>query len=356
MKIRREREFTLRLTTTKAMFSVKTRFHIISTLLTGSAVIASGLLMSPVATNSQGSTTIKIDGSSTVFPISEVAAEEFQKSKAGAIKVTVGVSGTGGGFKKFCSGQTDISDASRPISTKEIEACRAKGIRYIELPIAYDAITVAVNSENSWANSLSVEQLKKIWEPGAQGKITNWNQINSRFPNQPLKLYGPGRSSGTFDYFTEAVNGKSKESRTDFTASEDDNVIVNGISKDKGGMGYLGLAYYEANKSKLKAIKVGGVEPSVATVKSGKYTPLARPLFIYVNATVASKPEVKEFVSFYLKNAAQFATQTRYVSLPDAAYTTAIKHFDNKRTGSVFGGKEAIGLTIEELISRDAQD
>jgi phosphate transport system substrate-binding protein len=338
------------------MFSVKNKFHSISALLTGSAIIASGMLISPVATNSQGSTTIKIDGSSTVFPISEVAAEEFQKSKAGSIKVTVGVSGTGGGFKKFCSGQTDISNASRPILTKEVEACRAKGIRYIELPIAFDALTVVVNPENTWANSLSIEQLKKIWEPGAQGKITNWNQINSRFPNQPLKLFGPGSASGTFDYFTEAVNGKAKASRTDFTASEDDNVLVNGVSKDKGGMGYFGMAYYEANKSKLKALKIGGVAPSVETVKNGKYTPLSRPLFIYVNATAAGKPHIKEFVSFYLKNAAQFATQTRYVSLPDAAYTTAIKHFDNKRTGSVFGGKEAVGITIEELMSRDAQD
>jgi phosphate transport system substrate-binding protein len=356
MKIGREREFTLRLKTTKAMFSAKKRFHIISTLLASSAIVASGLLVSPVATNSQSSSTIKIDGSSTVFPIAEVAAEEFQKSKAGAIKVTVGVSGTGGGFKKFCSGQTDIANASRPISTKEIDACRAKGIRFIELPIAYDALTVVVNPENNWANTMSVEQLKKIWEPGAQGKITNWNQINSRFPNQPLKLFGPGQASGTFDYFTEAVNGKAKASRTDFTASEDDNVLVNGVSKDKGGLGYFGMAYYEANKSKLKAIKVGGVSPSAETVKSGKYTPLSRPLFVYVNATVAAKPQIKEFVSFFLKNAGQFATQTRYVSLPDAAYTTAIKHFDNKRTGSVFGGKEAIGLTIEELISRDAQD
>jgi phosphate transport system substrate-binding protein len=356
MKIRREREFTLRLKTTKAMFSAKKRFHIISTLLASSAIVASGLLVSPVATNSQSSTTIKIDGSSTVFPIAEVAAEEFQKSKQGAIKVTVGVSGTGGGFKKFCSGQTDISNASRPISTKEIEACRAKGIRFIELPIAYDALTVVVSNDNTWANTMSVEQLKKIWEPGAQGKITNWNQINSRFPNQPLKLFGPGQASGTFDYFTEAINGKSKASRTDFTASEDDNVLVNGISKDKGGLGYFGMAYYEANKSKLKAIKVGGVAPSVETVKSGKYTPLSRPLFIYVNATVAAKPQIKEFVSFFLKNAGQFATQTRYVSLPDGAYNTAIKHFDNKRTGSVFGGKEAVGLTIEELIARDAQD
>jgi phosphate transport system substrate-binding protein len=337
------------------MFSVKYKFHTVFALLTSSAVIASGLI-APAQTSSQGTQTIKMDGSSTVFPISELAAEEFQKSKAGAIKVTVGVSGTGGGFKKFCSGQTEISNASRPILTKEIEACRAKGIRFIEIPIAFDALTVVVNPENSWASSLSVEQLRKIWEPGAQGKITNWNQVNSRFPNQPLKLFGPGPASGTFDYFTEAINGKAKASRTDFTASEDDNVLVNGVSKDKGGMGYFGMAYYEANKSKLKAIKVGGVAPSVETVKSGKYTPLSRPLFIYVNATAAAKPHVKEFVSFYLKNAGTFATSTRYVPLPEAAYATGIKHFDNKRTGSVFNGKEAIGITIEELMSRDAVD
>ncbi len=345
----------LRLKTTKAMFSDKKRFHIISTLLASSAIVASGLLVFPVATNSQSTPTIKIDGSSTVFPLSEVAAEEFQKSNR-AVKVTVGSSGTGGGFKKFCSGQTDISGASRPILQKEVDACRAKGIRYIELPVAFDALTVVVHPENTWANTMSVEQLKKIWEPAAQGKITNWNQVNSRFPNVPLKLYGAGQASGTFDYFTEAVNGKSKSSRTDYTASEDDNVLVNGVSKEKGGLGYFGMAYYEANKSKLKAIKVGGVSPSVETVKNGKYTPLARPLFIYVNATVAAKPHMKEFISFFLKNGAQLSTQARYVSLPPAAYAKATQNFDNKRTGSVFGGKEAVGITIEELIARDAQD
>jgi phosphate transport system substrate-binding protein len=338
------------------MFSVKSKSRKIFSLLTSSALLASGLVIAPASVNSQGSNTIKIDGSSTVFPISEIAAEKFQKVTTTGTKVTVGVSGTGGGFKKFCSAQVDIAGASRPISTKEIEACRAKGIRYIELPIAYDALTVVVNPENTWASNLSIEQLRKIWEPGAQGKITNWNQVNSRFPNQPLKLFGPGAASGTFDYFTEAVNGKSKSSRTDFTASEDDNVLVGGVSKDKGAMGYFGMAYYEANKSKLKAIKVGGVAPSNETVKSGKYTPLSRPLFIYVNATVASKSHVKEFVDFYLKNAATFAETKGYVSLPDSAYTTAIKHFVNKRTGSVFNGQPTVGMTIQELMSRDAQD
>jgi phosphate transport system substrate-binding protein len=337
------------------MFSVKRKFHTMFSLLASSSIVATGLIVAPVV-NSQGSNTIKIDGSSTVFPISELVAEKFQKITTTGTKVTVGVSGTGGGFKKFCSGQTEISNASRPILAKEVEACRAKGIRYIELPVAYDALTVVVNPENTWASNLSVEQLRKIWEPAAQGKITNWNQINSRFPNQPLKLFGPGSASGTFDYFTEAINGKSKSSRTDFTASEDDNVIVNGVSKDKGGMGYFGMAYYEANKSKLKAIKVGGIAPSVETVKSGKYAPLSRPLFIYVNATAAAKPHVKEFVDFYLKNAATLSEEKGYVALPAAAYTTAIKHFVNKRTGSVFGGKEAVGLTIQELMSRDAQD
>jgi phosphate transport system substrate-binding protein len=338
------------------MFSVKKRFHIISTLLASSALVASSVLLAPIASNSQGSTTIRIDGSDTVFPMSELAAEEFQKSKNGAIKVTVGKAGTGGGFKKFCAGQTDINDASRPISSKEIDACRAKGIRFIELPIAFDALTVVVNPGNSWANSLSVEQLRKIWEPAAQGKITNWNQVNSRFPSQPLTLFSAGSESGTYDYFTEAINGKARTARTDVTANGDYNLTVNAVSKNKGAMGYFGLAYYEANKDKLKAIKVGGVLPSAETVKNGTYTPLARPLFIYVNATVASKPQVKEFVSFYLNNVAQFASSTGYIPLPGSAYTTATKHFDNKRTGSVFNGKAAIGITIDELIAREAQD
>ncbi|MDZ8050235.1 MAG: PstS family phosphate ABC transporter substrate-binding protein [Aulosira sp. ZfuVER01] len=313
-----------------------------------------GLSMSAV--KSQSVSTIKVDGSSTVFPITEAAAEEFQKSQGGKVRVTVGVSGTGGGFKKFCRGETDISNASRPILQKEVADCKANGVRYVELPIAYDALTVVVNPQNTWAKNLTVAELKKIWEPGAQSKINNWSQVRSGFPNAPLKLFGPGANSGTFDYFTEAVVGKAKSSRGDFTASEDDNVLVQGISRDKNALGYFGYAYYAENSKKLKAVTINGVLPSEATVKNGTYTPLSRPLFIYVSSKSIDKPEVKQFVQFYLRNAAKFSKEVRYVSLPGSAYTTAQSHFNKKRFGSVFGGKEAVGLKINELLSRDAQE
>ncbi|QIR38360.1 PstS family phosphate ABC transporter substrate-binding protein [Tolypothrix sp. PCC 7910] len=313
-----------------------------------------GLTMSAV--QSQSVNTIKVDGSSTVFPITEAAAEDFQKTQGGRVRVTVGVSGTGGGFKKFCRGETDISNASRPILQKEISDCKANGVRYVELPIAYDALTVVVNPQNNWAKSLTVAELKKIWEPGAQGKVNNWSQVRSGFPNAPLKLFGPGTNSGTFDYFTEAVVGKAKSSRGDFTASEDDNVLVQGISRDKNALGYFGYAYYAENSKRLKAVAVNGVSPSEATVKNGSYTPLSRPLFIYVSSKSIDKPEVKQFVKFYLQNAAKFSKEVRYVALPNSAYTTAQSHFNKKRFGSVFGGQEAVGLKIDELMRRDAKE
>ncbi|MDZ7958726.1 MAG: PstS family phosphate ABC transporter substrate-binding protein [Aulosira sp. DedQUE10] len=313
-----------------------------------------GLTMSAV--QSQSVSTIKVDGSSTVFPITEAAAEEFQKAQGGRVRVTVGISGTGGGFKKFCRGETDISDASRPILQKEVSDCKASGVRYIELPIAYDALTVVVNPQNNWAKSLTVAELKKIWEPGAQGKVNNWSQVRSGFPNAPLKLFGPGTNSGTFDYFTEAVVGKAKSSRGDFTASEDDNVLVQGIARDKNALGYFGYAYYAENSNKLKAVSVNGVLPSEATVKNGTYNPLSRPLFIYVSSKSIDKPEVKQFVQFYLRNAAKFSKEVRYVALPGSAYTTAQNHFNKKRFGSVFGGQEAVGLKIDELLRRDAKE
>ena len=201
---------------------------------------------------------IQIDGSSTVFPVTEAVAEEFQKAKKGAIKVTVGISGTGGGFKKFCRGETDISDASRPILKQEMEICKQAGIQYYELPVAFDALTVMVNPKNEWAGVMTVADLKKIWEPSAQGKITNWNQVRSNWPNAPLKLFGPGADSGTFDYFTEAITGKAKASRGDFTASEDDNVLVQGIANDRNALGYFGFAYYIENQKKLKAVGIDG--------------------------------------------------------------------------------------------------
>lgn len=304
---------------------------------------------------------VKIDGSSTVYPITEAVAEEFQKAKKNAVKVTVGISGTGGGFKKFCRGETDISDASRPILKAEMEACKAAGIEYMELPIAYDAMTVVINPKNSWIKSLTVADLKKMWEPGAQTKITKWNQVNPAWPDQPLKLFGPGADSGTFDYFTEAIVGKAKSSRGDYTASEDDNVLVQGVARDVGALGYFGLAYYEENKDKLKAVPIVpaegklGVLPSLKTVEDGSYQPLSRPIFIYVNAKSADKPEVKEFVEFYLKDGAKLAKEVKYVPLPAKAYEVTAEHFKSKKRGTVFGGESEVGLKIEDLLKREAK-
>ena len=304
---------------------------------------------------------VKIDGSSTVYPITEAVAEDFQKAKKGEIKVTVGISGTGGGFKKFCRGETDISDASRPILKKEMDACRDAGIKYIELPVAYDALTVVVNPKNDWIKSMTVEELKKIWEPAAQGKITKWNQVNPAWPDAPIKLFGPGADSGTFDYFTEAVVGKAKSSRGDFTASEDDNVLVQGVSRDKNALGYFGFAYYLENAKKLKAVpiveKAGkpAVLPSFEAVKNGTYQPLSRPIFIYVSAKSVEKPEVREFVEFYLKNAPKLVKEVKYVPLPDQAYKQAQDNFKAKKSGTGFGGEAEVGVSVEELLKREGK-
>ena len=302
---------------------------------------------------------IKIDGSSTVFPITEAVAEEFQKSKAGKLKVSVGVSGTGGGLKKFCRGETDLSNASRPILQKEIDACKEKGIEYLELPIAYDALTVVVNNGNTWAKTLTVAELKKMWGPEAQGKIKNWKEIRAGFPDAPMKLFGAGSSSGTFDYFTEAINGKAKVGRGDYTASEDDNTLVKGVGADKNALGYFGYSYYEANKTKLKAVGIdggkGAVLPSVETVKNGTYNPLSRPLFIYVSSKALDKPDVKEFVDYYMTNAAKFSASTKYIPLPAAAYTKIAEKAKAKKLGTVFGGKEAVGLKIEDILTKEAK-
>jgi phosphate transport system substrate-binding protein len=300
---------------------------------------------------------IKIDGSSTVYPITEAVAEEFQAAKK--IKVTVGISGTGGGFKKFCRGETDISEASRPILKKEMDACKEAGIQYIELPVAYDGLTVVVNKNNDFIKSLSVDELKKIWEPSAQGKIKTWNQVNPAWPNTALKLFGAGSDSGTFDYFTEAVVGKAKSSRGDYTASEDDNVIVQGVASDKGSLGYFGFAYYEENQDKLKAVPIvakkgaPAVMPSYESVKDGSYQPLARPLFIYVNATAAAfKPEVKEFINFYLANAPELVKEVKYIPLPANEYAAVTKHWKALKPGTGFGGVPEVGVKIEELLAR----
>lgn len=298
---------------------------------------------------------IKIDGSSTVYPITEAMAEEFQKAQK--VKVTVGESGTGSGFKKFCRGETDISNASRPIAQKEMDACKEAGIQYIELPIAFDALTVVVNQKNDWVKSLSVDELKKMWEP--KSNVKNWKQVNAAYPDKALALFGPGTASGTFDYFTEAINGKSKSSRTDFTPSEDDNVLVQGVSGNAGGLAYFGYAYYEENKDKLRAIPISkkagspAVMPSPESVKDGSYQPLARPLFIYVNATAAAfKPEVKAFVSFYLENAPKLVAEVKYVPLPAEDYAAVKEHFKAMKPGTGFGGKNEVGIKVKDLINR----
>jgi phosphate transport system substrate-binding protein len=305
--------------------------------------------------------TVKIDGSSTVYPISEAVAEEFQKAKKGKIKVTVGISGTGGGFKKFCRGETDISDASRPILAKEMQACAEAGIKYVELPVAYDALTVVVNPKNTWIKEFKVEELKKMWEPTAQGKVTNWNQVNPAWPDRSLKLFGPGADSGTFDYFTDAINGKEKASRGDFTASEDDNVLVQGVARDIGAIGYFGLAYYVENKDKLKAVPIvnkgstKAVMPSLETVMDGTYQPLARPIFIYVSDKAMNRPEVKEFVEFYLTHGAKLSKEVGYVPLGAQHYELAMKNFKANKLGTGFGGKAEVGVKLDDLLRREAK-
>jgi phosphate transport system substrate-binding protein len=303
---------------------------------------------------------VKVDGSSTVFPVTEAVAEDFQKAKKGAMKVTVGIAGTGGGFKKFCRGETDISNASRPILKSEMEDCKKLGIEYYELPVAFDALTVVIHPKNTFIKQLTVAELKKMWEPAAQGKVTRWNQVNPAWPDQPLKLFGPGADSGTFDYFTEAVVGKSKSSRGDFTASEDDNVLVQGVSRDVNGLGYFGYAYYIENKGKLKAVPIVNekgkpVLPSMEAVLAGTYSPLARPIFIYVNAKSLARAEVREFTEFYMKNGAKLAKEVKYVPLPDKAYTTNLEHLAKRKLGTVFGGVAEVGVTIEELLRREGK-
>ncbi len=302
---------------------------------------------------------VKIDGSSTVFPITEGVAEDFQKAKKGAIKVTVGISGTGGGFKKFCRGEIDVQNASRPILESEMKECRAAGIEYIELPVAFDALTVVINPRNNWLKAITVAELKKLWEPAAQGKVTRWNQVNPAWPDAPIKLFGAGSDSGTFDYFTEAINGKSKASRGDFTASEDDNVLVQGVSQDVNAIGYFGYAYYAENTARLKALPIiekdgkSPVAPSEASVLDGSYQPLSRPIFIYVNAKALAKPEVREFAEYYMRQATKIAKEVKYVPLPEKAYTIGLQNIAQGKKGTVFGGRNEVGVRIDDLLSRE---
>lgn len=288
-------------------------------------------LISAPAVFSQGANIIRADGSSTVFPITEAVAEEFQAANRD-IKVTVGVSGTGGGFEKFCNGEIDIANASRPIKPEEVDKCKAAGVDYVELKVGIDALTVVVNPRNTWTNNLTLAELKKMWEPEAQGKITNWNQVRSGFPDAPLKLFGPGTDSGTFDYFTEKVVGKSKASRSDYTASEDDNVLVQGISRDPNALGYFGYAYYAANQQRLKSVPLdngnGAIAANREDVENHTY-PLSRPLFIYVSKKSAQRSEVAEFVEFYLNNP-DLVSEVGYVPLRATDYEVVRTTFQKR--------------------------
>ena len=325
------------------------------------SILVLSFALSPIAR----AQTIKVDGSSTVFPITEAVAEEFQTHKKGTVKVTVGISGTGGGFKKFCRGEIDIQNASRPIQKStdgkpgEMENCKAAGIKFFELPIAFDATPVVVNKDNKFIDKITVAELKKMWEPAAEKKVMTWKDVNPAWPNQPLKLYGAGSDSGTFDYFTEAVVGKAKASRGDYNPSEDDNVLVKGVSTDKNALGYLPLAYYEENRKNLKLLAIvstkdsKGVLPSRASVESGTYAPLSRPLFLYVNEASMKRPEVKEFVDFYLKNAARLVPEVKYVPLPPEAYTMGADHLQKNKLGTAFGGHSEVGLKIQDLMKKE---
>ncbi|MCB0429914.1 MAG: PstS family phosphate ABC transporter substrate-binding protein [Flavobacteriales bacterium] len=285
------------------------------------------------AGDSQLAGSVKIDGSSTVYPITEAVAEDFRNEQP-EVRVTVGVSGTGGGFKKFCRGETDINDASRPIKDKEVELCKENNIEYVSLAIAYDGLAVVVNPANDWMNDITVEELKKLWEPAAQGVITKWSQVRAGWPDEEIHLFGPGVASGTYDYFTEAIVGESGSSRGDFTASEDDNVLVQGIASDKFAIGFFGLAYYEENQDKLKLAGVSdngapAVKPNMETVSSGTYAPLSRPIFIYVSSAAAQRPEVRAFVDFYLEQAPEISKEVGYIPLPQADYEKARTDFAN---------------------------
>src|SRR5688572_2118101 len=301
---------------------------------------------------------IQIDGSSSVYLITEAVAEEFRKKRP-EIRVTVGVSGTGGGFKKFARGEIDISNASRPIKKSEIEECTKNNISFIEIPVAYDGLAVVVSPANNFVDFLTVEELKKIWEPAAQNKIKSWRQVRPSFPDVPLRLYGAGTSSGTYDYFTEAITGKAKSSRGDYTASEDDNVLVQGVSSDKGGLGFFGLAYYEENKTKLKLVGIdagkgkGPIYPTDSTVRTGVYAPLSRPEFIYINALSANSPVVQDFIGFYLENAPKLVKEVGYVPLPDEAYQLSFQRFQKRKLGSMFANKSTVGADLVGLMKED---
>ena len=306
---------------------------------------------------------IKVDGSSTVFVLSEAVAEEFGKETGH--RVTVGQSGTGGGFQKFCRGETDVSDASRPIRPAEIAACKTAGINFIELPVAYDGMAIVVHPKATWINDITVAELKTIWAPEAQGKILRWAQVRPGWPDREIHLFGAGVDSGTYDYFTEAIVGKEGASRGDFTSSEDDNVLVQGVAGDELALGFLPFAYYNENKARLKLIPVddkkadngdGPIAPNFETIRTGTYQPLARPLFIYVAEKSLTRPEVQQFVDFYIAKVGGLAQEVGYVELGGEGYPLVAEHFKARRLGTIFGeGGSQVGVTIEQLLAKERQ-
>jgi phosphate transport system substrate-binding protein len=306
------------------------------------------------------SNVVKIDGSSTVYPITEAVAEEFQKAEKNAIKVTVGISGTGGGFKKFCRGEIDISNASRPILKKEMEACAAAGIKYFELPVAFDALTVVINPKNTFIKQLTVEELKKMWEPAAQGKITRWNQVNPAWPDAPHEAVRRRFRLRHLRLLHRSLVGKAKSSRGDYTASEDDNVLVQGVTQDTNALGYFGYAYYAENTAKLKAVPVvnpkgKAVLPSMDNVINGSYEPLSRPIFIYVNEKALRTRRGEEVRRVLHEARRQAVAEVKYVPLPEKAYTGNMEHLKKGKLGTVFGGTAEVGITIDELMKREAK-
>jgi len=298
---------------------------------------------------------LSIDGSSTVFPISEAMAEEFMKTHPG-VRVTIGISGSGGGFKKFCQGETDISNASRAIDMTERELCEKHGIEYIELPIALDGISVVINPENDFVKCLTLEELKRMWEPAAEGKIVNWNQIRSTFPNRPLRLFGPGTDSGTHDYFTAALVGQEQQSRGDYTASEDDNIIVQGVAADADGLGFFGYAYYQENQNKLKLVEIdsgqGCIAPGPETIANNSYQPFSRPEFIYIKKSEADRPDVKAFVEFHLNPEYQYLiSEVGYVPLPESVMTVVRNRYQQGKVGSVFKSGSTVDINLHDALN-----
>ena len=343
------------------------RRHLVVGPLVGALVLFVGGLGCKGGGGGQTGALIAIDGSSTVYPITEAVAEEFRKSDAAqstGAQVTIGVSGTGGGFKKFCSGEVAISGASRPIKPTEVALCDKNGIGYVELPVAYDGIAVVVHPDASWVDQMTVAELKTLWKPEAQKSVLRWSQIRTGWPDREIHLFGPGVDSGTYDYFTKAIVGEEHSSRGDFTSSEDDNVLVQGVATDPAALGFFGYAYYAENRDRLRLVPIedgddangaGAIAPSPTTVADGTYQPLSRPIFLYVSKAATDRPEVKAFVEFYLAQAPKLVPEVGYIPLPAAAYALVEKRYEERVTGSVFAGAGSkVGVTVEQLLHSES--